>query len=267
MDFLKHLPERGWLLLVGAALLLIGCVTGFRIASVELAVTSGWGRGTLVVVGLSLVLVAVAVEFRRSSTRSNTAAPAQTSLTATEFFHTLDDGAAIPFTEMVRDATRVDILARTAVNLLGQYGKEIERLCATGCTVRALFANPSARSSRALYGTAVGAYRNNVRTATSLIGSLKKKLGDSFDPRMMDFAPTLSLIHIEKRDRAQSFVRVQLYFLHSCIGRDRPLFVVPQTDGWYPVFCDEFEQLFRQGRPWDRFDHSAARASQGRESK
>ena len=61
---------------------------------------------------------------------------------AEELFYTLDDGSVEPFPSMVKGAIRVQILGRTAVNLLGAYQKIFAELGDDGCEIQLLFVDP-----------------------------------------------------------------------------------------------------------------------------
>ena len=147
---------------------------------------------------------------------------------------------------MVKDAVRVQILGRTAVNLLSQYQKVFEQLGGGGCEICLLFVDPLSEASKFLYGGNPEIYRNNIISASHNIKKLKFVLESRLQVRVTKHAPTLSIIIIEKRDSQQNFIQVQLYFLHSAVGRDRPIFRVNYGDKWYEIFQDEFNRLWSE---------------------
>lgn len=170
---------------------------------------------------------------------------------AEQFFYTLDDKPADKFPNMVKDAVRVQILGRTAVNLLGQYQKVFEQLGRGGGEICLLFVDPLSEASKFLYGGNPEIYRNNIISASHQVKTLKFILERRLQVRVTKHAPTLSMIIIEKRDPQQNFIQVQLYFLHSAVGRDRPIFRVNYGDKWYEIFQDEFSRLWSESIDWD----------------
>ena len=164
---------------------------------------------------------------------------------AENFFYTLDDRVDPSFPELIKEAKSVSILARTAVNLLSQYERQFEELVRKKCNVRLLFISPQSLSSKFVYGTDSTVFAENIRKMNYHITRLKQKSGDYFEVKCINSAPTISLVMIEKEKIEDSFINVQLYFLHSRISRDRPLFKVFSTDKWYNAFYDEFNQLWQ----------------------
>ncbi len=165
-------------------------------------------------------------------------------ITAENFFYTLDEKIGSNFPDLIKDAKSVSILARTAVNLLGQYERQFEELGKKNCNVRLLFISPKSEAARYVYGSNPEIFDENIRRMNYHLTKLKQKNGDLFEAKCIKLAPTTSLILIEKEKEEDSFIVVQLYFLHSRISRDRPLFKVFSTDKWYNAFYEEFNQLW-----------------------
>lgn len=169
---------------------------------------------------------------------------------AEEFFYTLDDPLAETFPNMVKDAIRVQILGRTAVNLLGQYQKVLTELGNRGCEVQLLFVDPASQAAEFLYGSDPEFYRSNITIAARQIKKLKQTMGNRLQVRATKHAPTVSVIIIEKQERSLGYMHVQLYFLHSAVGRDRPAFRLDYDDKWYSIFLEEYSQLWSGSSEW-----------------
>jgi hypothetical protein len=170
---------------------------------------------------------------------------------ADRFFFTLDDKESGSFEALAEGAHRISILSRTGVNLLGQYQRVFEQLGASGCCVRLLLLDPSCEAARYIYGDATHLYHSNVNTTASHLRNLRKKIGDQLQAKTTKHAPPLSIIIVERQPIEKSVVRVQLYFLHRCLGRDRPLFQVTHLDKWYNVFMEEFNQIWTASDDWN----------------
>jgi hypothetical protein len=165
---------------------------------------------------------------------------------AEDFFYTLDSKIGASFPELIKDAKSVSILARTAVNLLSQYERHFEELAQKGCAVKLLFISPKSDATKYVYGTNPEVFEENIRKMNYHLSKLRQKNENLFYARCINHAPTSSVILIEKNDIRESFIIVQLYFLHSRISRDRPLFKVTYADKWYNAFFDEFNQLWAE---------------------
>ena len=160
-----------------------------------------------------------------------------------DIFYTLDDRPDSNFPHLIKDAKKVYILARTAVNLLGQYEKSFIDLIQTSCDVRLLFVGPQCDAVKYIYGSSPDVYFDNAKKMKYHIDNIKRKTGRTIEVKTINHAPTVSIVFIEKLD-GHSFVVVQFYFLHALIGRDRPLFKLDKGDKWFNAFKHEFDELW-----------------------
>ena len=171
--------------------------------------------------------------------------------TAENLFYTLDDRPECSFPRITQEATSVSVLGRTIVNLLGQYQREFSDLMAKGCEVRLLFASPSSTASEFVYGDDRGdVYLQNLQIAQMHLARLKKSGSGSIEARTMSHIPTFGLVICEYADPTRNVARLQLYFLHACLGRDRPIIPIYRRDRWYDVVVDEFSRLWASAQDW-----------------
>lgn len=166
------------------------------------------------------------------------------------FFYTLDDKPDANFPHLIKHAKKVYVLARTAVNLLGQYEKTIVELIQNNCDVRFLFIGPDSDAVKYIYGSSPEVYYDNVKKMNFHLENIKRKTNKTIETKTIKHAPTLSIIYIEK-ENGESFVIVQFYFLHALIGRDRPLFKLNKDDIWFAPFKQEFDELWKTGTSWE----------------
>ena len=169
---------------------------------------------------------------------------------AQEFLFTLDDPRAVGFAERTLGASRVSIMGRTAVNLLSHYDRVFIERAQAGCEFRFLFIDPNSKASEYVYGGNRDVYLANMRVAASHMRSLRQRMESRLQVRAMDHAPTMSLLIVEK-SAGPTTLQVQLYFLHSRLGSDRPLFQVLSGDKWHQCFLEEFNELWTSARTWD----------------
>lgn len=143
---------------------------------------------------------------------------------------------------LVDGATRVSVLARTAVNLFNFHGHLLRDLAQEGCDVRLLLVAPDVPDVYK-YDSDHKFQRNLESTAAhvrELLSSARRRV----EVRFTRHAPTMSVFVIEKGEPHKHVVRVQPYFLHSCSGAERPMFTVSGDKRWYPIFWKEFDTLW-----------------------
>lgn len=250
-----------WAVTIGALLFLLSLGSAIRLGTYEYALVENvWARFLLGGLGLALVILGAYIEYRDKVMESDKRSTkdqegygehALTEYMPNKFFYTLDDKRALGFSQMVAGATRVRVLSRTAVNLLSQYSRDFENLGLRECKIELLFVDPNSAVARYLYGDNPEIYQSNIKTAAHHLHKLKQKIGDKIEVRVTPHPPTFSLIIVEKEYSQDSFMQVQLYFLHGAIGRDRPLFRIPYSDPWYRIFYGEFERIWKSSVMWN----------------
>lgn len=168
---------------------------------------------------------------------------------SSNLFYTLDDRSENNFTHLIKGATKIHVLARTAVNLLSQYERELVRIVDNGCEVKFMFVGDKSDAVKYIYGSDPQLYFENAKKMKFHLENITKKTGKEIEVKIINHAPTVSILYIEK-DNGDSFVIVQFYFLHSRLGRDRPLFKLDKEDKWFLAFKDEFEKLWEGADNW-----------------
>lgn len=261
MDTLKSLPFTIAVCLIGAVLVVLAATGKITLGGNAIEVDSAWWRGALAVLGLSAIAVGVWLEVRKHADSANVPGSKKDPVASTtplaapgNVFFTLDDRPTGSFADLVANASRVQLLARTAVNLISQYGKTLEALGRQGCDIQVLMVDPRSDAARFLYGGGIDVYRNNVVSAAQHLKALKTTLGARLQVRVTKHAPTFGLVVSHHSDPALSHVQVQIYFLHSAVGRDRPLFRLKHGERGFSVYVEEFDKLWKESTDWDMTD-------------
>jgi hypothetical protein len=247
-------------LLIGAASVGLGLTGGFTYSSSTINIAELWARIVLILFGAIVVGSSLIFEFYRRAHEQDYTQPKPATDTrplpgkgeappSIQLF-ALDDDASRNFSEIVKGARRVSILSRTAVNLLGEYLLDFEKLLDDACTVRLLIVDPESAVCSWLYGGSPEVFGQNLSTVRHHIERLRKKGGHRFEARVMPHAPTFGLIWLENRDSARDTLYVHFYFLHGPGNRKRPIMTLPGTARWSPIFIDDFEKVWDEARPW-----------------
>lgn len=255
MDALKNISFSIALVVIGAIFILVGASGGVFVSNFQFEINQSWEKGMLIVFGILMVGGAVYVEIRskagqNKSTSSTSEKPTGQSSDAENFFYTLDKKGLESFPELIKDAVSVKITARTIVNLLNQYGNDLEELGKSGCELKFLVVNPESDVSKSLYGINPEAFYNNAVATARHLERLKASLGSKLQTRIINKAPTVSIMIIEKKDAIKGIVQIQFY-LYSVIGRNRPVFDIRHGDKWFKMFSEEFNVLWMEGTEWD----------------
>jgi hypothetical protein len=168
------------------------------------------------------------------------------------FLYTLDDPTKPSFPEMTKGATGLDVLSRTAVNLINSYRSELLRLVRNGAHVRVVMVHPSSDVCKYLYGRHLELFQSNLRSAVQHLNEFEQLLGSplhdeasSLQVKFVSDFPPFSLTHVRRGGPSASIIKVQLNFLYTLTGRDRPIFDLCEDTEWYAQFRAEFEAIWR----------------------
>lgn len=247
MDALKILSFPIAALVIGAAFLLLGLIGKVTASNVAFELTN-LGRGLGILAGILLVVLAFYLEYSNRFSRKEPVSPPSQRVRAQDFLYVRDDDPSDNFRALIHESWRISILARTGVNLLSQYHKDLVKHTAQ---IRLIVVDPKAPGAEFVYGSNPEIYTQNIETTACHLAALKKELGERLETRRINHAPTMSVMIFERKDVSRNLIRVQLYFLHSRTGSDRPVFRIESNDPWYRVFEDEFQALFTKGLSWE----------------
>lgn len=247
------------LLLVGCTLLVFGIASRIQFYSVDIAITTFIGQFLSMLFGTILIFIAITLHFRlnnisfKNLLRSGLFNPKRSrtrELTATDFFYTISSRPDGDFESITKGTKRVRILCRTAVNLVNSSQNVLRKLCQAGCTIDILFVDPTSESTKYIYGQKRDLFNQNYLLSTTHLQKLKHEFSSNINLRTTSHAPTQSLIIVEHDNSKNNFVQVQLYFLHSSHGSDRPIFRVLSGEILYTIFVDEFDELWKNASVW-----------------
>lgn len=257
MDAIKNISFSIALVIIGAIFILIGASGGLFIDNFSFIIDQSWAKGILLIFGVGMVGTAVFVEMKSKSTQPKLQTHDRSidkslyqHTGAESFFYTLDKKGIESFPEMITDAISIKIMARTIVNLLNQYEKDLEKICETGCELKFLLVNPESDVSKSLYGINPEAFYNNAIATARHLERLRGTIGTKLQTRIINRAPTISIVIVEKNEAINGMIQTQFYFLHSAVGRDRPIFNIHFGDKWFQTFADEFNELWKEGIDW-----------------
>jgi hypothetical protein len=254
MDVLKNISFSIALFIIGAIFVLLGLSGGITIGSNSLAMQESWAKILSIIIGAILVTAAIYLEVKpRQPTKSGISVTTKGGqrARADSVIYTLDDESAESFPSMIDGANRVQILGRTAVNILSQYEEKFIELGKNGCEIQVLFLDPLCETAKFIYGENPNLYKSNIVSACQHLNLIKSTVGHRLQVRVTKHTPTISIVAIEKQDIQKSFVQVQFYFLSGVRGRDRLVFRVDYDDRWYQAFRNEFTQSWSESPEWN----------------
>ena len=255
MEFAKNMSFSLGAALIGAIFIVLGVSDGFTISNFDLAIGQTWAKIVLILLGFFLVLFAVFFEIKTKiisfdNRKTDSRSKIRIRPNAEDFFYTLDEKGIESFPELINGAVSIKIMGRTIVNLLNLYEKELEQIGKTGCELKFLLVNPESSASKSLYGVNPEAFHNNAIATARHLERLINSIGANLQTRIINKAPTVSIVIIEKNESIKGILQIQFYFLHSARGRDRPIFNIQHGDKYFKTFVDEFNELWNEGSDW-----------------
>lgn len=251
MEGLKGISVGVVLVIVSIVLILMSITNGihignnsFEIQDIILKIVAGLsGLGLL---SLSIFMEYWGLRFSRNADILNKQTvindPARAD--AENFFQTLASKDLPSFDRMVERSIKVRVLARTVVNLVGLYQRNIEELANRGSDIDILVVDPASDSAKYLYGANFQLYAQNANRALTILSSMQKRYPGRIKIKFFHYVPTMSIMIFKNIDDSESLLQIQLYFLHGAIGMDRPIFTIKRKDKWYNIFEEEFSTIW-----------------------
>lgn len=236
MDFVKQLSRPLLLFLLGVLMLVFASSKTVKLGSLEYASDASNGsRLALIALGVGIILMSAVWQWRHKPVPDE----------MPPFLSTLEDVES--FDSFVAGSKRITIVVRTGINVLMSYERMLIEACTSGCEVRFVYVNPNAAAATLVYGHSASTYARNLAASEEQLEALHERVGPRLQIQVSDDIPPFSMIYAE-RD-ARSRIRIQLNFLFSRIGRDRPVFELGADDPWYQAFRDEVEAIWQHSRP------------------
>lgn len=251
-DVLVKLIERTplFVIIIGLLVLIIGAAGGLPIGKTPLLVGDIKWRIALGVVGLLIVIVGILLLLKEKK-------PSKTNksfckIPPEKFFIWLDHPDRPKFDTLFKDAVRICLIAKTAVNVLGGNSRNFKEAARNGCRLQFIFPNPILNKS--IYGPDTERYEKNLEITKIALKEIKDIGRERVQVRTISHVPTMAMIIVEHKNPEDNLILVQMYFHRSRLQTDRPMFIIPYKDKWYEVFLDEFYDLWHDGMMWNLFN-------------
>jgi hypothetical protein len=244
----KWISENQWLVpLIGV----LGVVATFAIAGAMWALG---GFAVLSGLGLIALLNSLRISRLRVLALETQVRQAQESPTP-RTFATSGESPAYSIRELLKGAKRISISGRTALAIFVRYSGELIEAVEDGAEIQILIVDPRSPASNSLYGQDQETYAANFRNVTIRRDHIKREVAGKqgvFEVRLMRDAPTYGIVICERAENRNSVALVQIYFMYTRIGANRPVARIDGSDIWFSVFVREFNAAWRKAEKWPR---------------
>lgn len=237
-----------FVIIIGLVIFIIGAAGGLPVGNPPLQVTDVAWRIALGVIGILLLLIGILLLIKESASDKRFSKTSG-KIPPEKFFIWLDHPDRPKFEVLFKDATRICVVAKTAINVLGGNSRNFQDAAKNGCRLQFMF--PDATLNKAIYGSDPERYKKNLEVTKSALKDIKDVAGERMQVKLINHIPTLAMIVAEYKNPENNKILVQLYFLRSRLQTDRPMFIVPYKDKWYETFIYEFDELWKDGTLWD----------------
>jgi hypothetical protein len=237
-----------FIIIVGLIIFIIGAAGGLPIGDPPLQVSDTSWRLALGIVGILLLVIGILLLLRENATEKRQSKNAG-NMSPEEFFIWLDHPNRPTFEELFKDATRICLVGKTAINVLGGNSRHFRDMANNGCRLQFMFPKPTL--NKAIYSSDPDRYKKNFEVTKSALKEIKRVAGERMQVKLINQIPTMAMIIIERKNPEKNKILVQLYFVRAHHETDRPVFIVPYKDKWYETFIYEFDELWKDGELWD----------------
>ncbi len=156
-----------------------------------------------------------------------------------DFMYVIGDNPDALFSKIIKDAKRVSILGRTAINIANLYDTDIKESLETGCVYRILICDHEDDLITKIYSKR---FMENAVTARLFYGDIQKKYPNlelRTTKRILGYSMTI----VEYNDIERNFINFIIY-QNTMKGNQRPMFTIKYDNNWYNKFVKEFDFLW-----------------------
>lgn len=237
-----------FIVIIGLVIFIIGAAGGLPVGNPPLVVSDVAWRIALGIIGVLLLIVGILLLLKENASDKRKS-KTNTNIPPEKFFIWLDHPDRPKFEAFFKDATRICVVAKTAVNVLGGNSRNFQDAAKSGCRLQFIF--PNTTLNKSIYGSDPERYNKNLEVTKLALKEIKDVAGERMQVKLINYIPTMAMIIAEYKNPENNKILVQLYFLRARLQTDRPMFIVPYKDKWYETFIYEFDELWKDGTLWD----------------
>lgn len=158
-----------------------------------------------------------------------------------DFMYVINDNSDALFSKIIKDAKKVSILGRTAINIVNLYDTDIKESLEAGCSYRILTCDHKDDLISQIYSKR---FIENATTARIFFADMQKQY-PNLEFRTINKILGYSMTIVEY-DRAERNLINFIVYQNTMKGNQRPMFTIKYDDDWYNKFVTEFNFL------WDK---------------
>lgn len=158
-----------------------------------------------------------------------------------DFMYVINDNSDAIFSKIIKDAKKVSILGRTAINIVNLYDTDIRESLETGCSYRILTCDHKDDLISQIYSKR---FIENATTAKIFFEDMQKKY-PNLEFRTINKILGYSMTIVEYDQTERNLINFIVY-QNTMKGNQRPMFTIKYDNDWYKKFVTEFNFL------WDK---------------
>lgn len=158
-----------------------------------------------------------------------------------DFMYVINDNSDALFSKIIKDAKKVSILGRTAINIVNLYDTDIRESLEAGCSYRILTCDYKDSLIAQIYSKR---FIENAITASLFFEDIQKEY-HNLEFRTINKILGYSMTIVEYDQAERNLINCIVY-QNTMKGNQRPMFTIKYDNNWYKKFVKEFNFL------WDK---------------
>ena len=158
-----------------------------------------------------------------------------------DFMYVINDNSDALFSKIIKDAKKVSILGRTAINIVNLYDTDIRESLEAGCSYRILTCDHKDDLISQIYSKR---FIENAVTARIFFEDMQKKY-PNLEFKTINKILGYSMTIVEYDQIERNLINFIIY-QNTMKGNQRPMFTIKYDNNWYNKFVKEFNFM------WDK---------------
>lgn len=158
----------------------------------------------------------------------------------------------LQFSELLKRANEIWIIARSGVNMLSRHGNDLKKFLSKGGVLNLMITNPKSELLNKMYNSNDKLPKANINVTLSHLESIKEDSESNINVRYLDSPPNMGILLAKGKGlvyNANAVIQIMLYPEYSSTGSGRPMIcVLPSSEPWYTVIEQDVVESWKRSK-------------------
>lgn len=168
-------------------------------------------------------------------------------------FFVWDSILELQFSRLLERASEIWVMARSGINMLSRYTRNIKMFLERGGEFNLMITNPDSAYVGGMYNSNINLPKANIDVALSHIEFLRKEFISGINVKLLNSPPSIGVLIVRGSNLVydvDSVIQVMLYPKFSSTGSGRPMIcILPSMEPWYTILEQDVLESWKIAEP------------------